>query len=186
MRVGGRVMACCGDKVPCRVWATHLNLVLPSTTWLTTIADVILETEGQAVRSARPPGSPSQPSRGSNTCEPPWEKGLWPAAPAPAVPENDHRASPLSLGFAKPGDPRPPLPYPCSPGGGAPGGSGLRSSSPSHTWPNLWSRPQSWFGPSSEPAGKPLPGPEVRETWPDLDPTPGRTLNLLSPHPRAS
>lgn len=65
--------------------------------------------------------------------------------------------------------------------------SGLRSRSPSHTWLTFWSRPQSWFGSNSEPAGKPLPGPEVKETWPDLDPTPqGRTLNHLSPHPRGS
>lgn len=30
------------------------------------------------------------------------------------------------------------------------------------------------------PAGKPLPGSWVKETWPDLDPPRGRTLNLQS------
>lgn len=45
------------------------------------------------------------PPRGSKRWEPLWEKLLWPAALTPAVPKNGHRASPLSLGLAKPGIP---------------------------------------------------------------------------------
>ena len=65
-------------------------------------------------------------------------------------------------------------------------GTRLTASSPSHTWLTFWSRHQSWFGSNSGPAGKLLPGLWLKETWPDLDPTHGKTLNLQSSHPRSS
>lgn len=86
----------------------------------------------------------------------------------------------MGLGFAQPDHSS------ISPWGGGPRGTGLRGSSPSHTWLTFWSRCHSWFGCNSGPAGKLLPGLWLKETWPDLDPTPGRTLNLQSPHPRGS
>lgn len=46
-------------KWPCRIWATHLNFILPSTTRLSTVADVILGTGGQAqVRGYPTPPTP--------------------------------------------------------------------------------------------------------------------------------
>lgn len=46
-------------------WPAHLHFILPSTTWLSTIADVILGTRGQAVGQELSPShhsSPRQPA----------------------------------------------------------------------------------------------------------------------------
>lgn len=43
---------------------THLNFILPSTTWLTTVADVILGTKGQALRWGTTPRLPTSALQG--------------------------------------------------------------------------------------------------------------------------
>ena len=171
-------------KVPWRMWPTNLNFILPSTTWVSTVADIILGTRGRALRSGPTPAPQRQASREARNGSPlgrsclasssdPCSAQEWPpgAATVPGC---------VGLGFAQPDDSS------ISPWGGGPRGTGLWGSSPSHTWLTFWSRCHSWFGSNSGPAGKLLPGLWLKETWPDLDPTPGRTLNLQSPHPRGS
>lgn len=59
----GEVVASCGDnralEFPGGCGLTHLNFILSSTTWLTTVADVILETKGQALRVGTTPRLPT-------------------------------------------------------------------------------------------------------------------------------
>lgn len=50
-------------EVPWRLWPTHLNLILPSTTWLSTLDDIILGTRGRAIRSGHTPAPQRQASR---------------------------------------------------------------------------------------------------------------------------
>lgn len=58
----GKVIARCGDNTalsfPVGCGPTHLNFILPSSTWLPTVADVILETKAQALGWGALPQAP--------------------------------------------------------------------------------------------------------------------------------
>jgi hypothetical protein len=82
----------CGQLTP---GPTHLNFILPSTTWLSTIADVILGTREQAVCQALPP-KPTTSVPGATSQGSPGRKVLWLVALVSAVPHNGHWVSPLS------------------------------------------------------------------------------------------
>lgn len=176
----------CGDSgtlwFPGACWPTHLNFILPSTAWLPTAADVILGTRGRVPRSGTSPRPHRSPPGEARTGSP-FGRSLSVCSLTPQCLRmaTGRRHCPC---WAGPGlcKARPSTSSP----GGRPQGAGLRARSPSRTWLTFWSRRQSWLGSNSGPAGKPPPGSEGKETWPDLDPTPGRTLSSRAPVPGAA